>query len=96
MAVSTLAVLAACGDSTGPEATPASEGAAAVRGKLTVFAASSLTGAFAEIAAGFKERYPDTDVVFNFQGSPTLRTQLEQGRGPTCSPAPTRRRWTWR
>jgi len=70
-------VLAACGDSSGPDATPGA--GAAVRGKITVFAAASLTDAFSEIAARFEEGHPGTKVKFNFGGSPTLRTQLEQG-----------------
>jgi molybdate transport system substrate-binding protein len=48
-------------------------------GEITVFAAASLTEAFQEIAAAFEEAYPGADVVFNFAGTPTLRTQLEQG-----------------
>ena len=46
---------------------------------LTVFAASSLTEAFTELAAAFEAEYPDTDVVLSFAGSSTLATQLEQG-----------------
>jgi len=49
------------------------------RGKITVFAAASLTEAFNEIAEAFTEEYPGTDIDFNFGGTPTLRTQLEQG-----------------
>jgi molybdate transport system substrate-binding protein len=48
-------------------------------GELTVFAASSLIDVFNEMAVAFQTRYPDTNVVFNFAGTPTLRTQLEQG-----------------
>jgi molybdate transport system substrate-binding protein len=50
-----------------------------IGGRITVFAAASLTDAFQEIGAGFKARYPGTDVRFNFAGTPTLRLQLEQG-----------------
>lgn len=46
---------------------------------LTVFAASSLTDAFNEIAARFSADHPGVKVVFNFAGSQQLRTQLEQG-----------------
>jgi molybdate transport system substrate-binding protein len=52
---------------------------APVSGKITVFAASSLTDAFNEIAADFKTANPDASVEFNFAGSPALVTQLEQG-----------------
>lgn len=48
-------------------------------GSLTVFAASSLTGAFEEIGSAFEAANPDVSVQFNFAGSPGLRTQLEQG-----------------
>lgn len=44
-------------------------------GEITVFAASSLTDAFEEIADNFDA----ADVTFNFAGSQTLRAQLEQG-----------------
>ena len=46
---------------------------------LTVFAASSLTDAFGEIATGFEAANPGVDVVFNFGGSSTLATQLSNG-----------------
>lgn len=65
---------AACGDGS-----PSTRSRSAAQGKITVFAASSLTDAFNEVAAAFKEKYPGTQVEFNFAGSPTLRTQLEQG-----------------
>jgi molybdate transport system substrate-binding protein len=54
---------------------------ATLSGDLTVYAASSLTDAFNDIAAAFHATYPDVDVRFNFAGSPTLRTQIEQGAG---------------
>ncbi len=44
-----------------------------------MFAASSLTDAFNDIGKEFQAAYPGTKVVFNFGGSPALRTQLEQG-----------------
>ena len=46
---------------------------------LTVFAASSLTEAFTELATEFEDKHPDIDIVLNFAGSSTLATQLEQG-----------------
>ena len=48
-------------------------------GSLTVFAASSLTEAFAELATAFEEWHPSVSVTFNFAGSQQLRTQLEHG-----------------
>jgi len=46
---------------------------------LTVFAAASLTQAFGEIGRNFESSHPGLTVKFNFAGSQTLRTQLEQG-----------------
>jgi molybdate transport system substrate-binding protein len=46
---------------------------------LTVFAASSLTDAFNEIATAFEAANAGTDVVLNFGGSSTLATQLAEG-----------------
>jgi molybdate transport system substrate-binding protein len=49
------------------------------RTTVNVFAASSLTEAFEAIAMEFEAERSDIDVRFNFAGSPTLRTQIEQG-----------------
>ena len=38
-----------------------------------------LTEAFTELAQAFETQYPGVHVRFNFAGTPTLRTQLEQG-----------------
>lgn len=46
---------------------------------LTVFAASSLTNAFEDIAAAFEADNPGVTVLLNVAGSSTLRTQIEQG-----------------
>ncbi len=46
---------------------------------LTVFAAASLTDAFGEIGKAFESAHPGVTVNFNFAGSQTLRTQLEEG-----------------
>jgi molybdate transport system substrate-binding protein len=51
----------------------------ALNGELTVFAASSLTDAFNEIATQFQSANPGVKVTYNYNGTPTLRTQLEQG-----------------
>jgi molybdate transport system substrate-binding protein len=48
-------------------------------GALTVFAAASLTEAFTEIGKHLETAYPGLRILYNFGGSPTLRTQLEQG-----------------
>lgn len=71
----------------GPDA-DANANANAVRGgagdaggssTLTVFAAASLTEAFDELGDAFTDAYPEVAVSLHFAGSPTLRTQLEQG-----------------
>jgi molybdate transport system substrate-binding protein len=46
---------------------------------LTVFAAASLTSAFGEIGKAFEAANPGVTIKFNFGGSQTLRTQIEQG-----------------
>src|SRR5512138_4011042 len=46
---------------------------------LNVFAAASLTDAFAEIGKNFETANPGVTVTFNFAGSQALRTQIEEG-----------------
>ncbi len=46
---------------------------------LSVFAASSLTEAFAEMASAFEAKHSDIDVELNFAGSSVLATQIKQG-----------------
>jgi molybdate transport system substrate-binding protein len=48
-------------------------------GELTVFAAASLTEPFTEMGKRLEAIYPGLKILYNFGGSPTLRTQLEQG-----------------
>jgi molybdate transport system substrate-binding protein len=48
-------------------------------GELTVFAAASLTESFTEMGKQLETTYPGLKILYNFGGSPTLRTQLEQG-----------------
>lgn len=50
-----------------------------VTGELTVIAAASLTEPFTEIGKRLELSHPGLKVVYNFGGSQTLRTQLEQG-----------------
>lgn len=70
-----LLAMVACGS----ENTTASPTAPAISGEVAVFAASSLTEAFTEVGEAFEAKHPGVNVVFNFAGTPTLRTQLEQG-----------------
>lgn len=71
-----MVVLAACSTSAADGPVNAGE---AVDQNLTVFAGSSLTEAFRELANVFQEQHPGASVVFNFAGSQRLRTQLEHG-----------------
>ncbi len=56
----------------------ASAGFAQEPKELTVFCAASLTGAFDEIGDMY-ENETGIDVIFNFDGSQVLRTQIENG-----------------
>ncbi len=48
-------------------------------GELTVFAAASLTEPFTEIGKRLEAAHTGLKIIYNFGGSPTLRTQIEQG-----------------
>ena len=84
--------LTACGASTTPTPAPATEAPTLAPTEvpptatpepapqtLTVFAAASLTDAFTEIGAAFDAANPGVTTTFNFAGSQTLRTQIEEG-----------------
>jgi len=47
--------------------------------ELTVFAAASLTESLTEIKAKYEEANPDIALVFNFDSSGTLKTQIQEG-----------------
>jgi molybdate transport system substrate-binding protein len=73
----------AASPTTGVTPDPAASGATAARGTATatlqVFAAASLTGAFAEIGTRFAAAPGGAPVVFNFGGSNQLATQIGEG-----------------
>ncbi|WP_160309667.1 molybdate ABC transporter substrate-binding protein [Rubrobacter aplysinae] len=71
LAVCTPAFAAGCGGSASGQ--PAGEKT------LTVFAASSLSDAFGEIAGDFERENPGVEVRLNFAGSSTLAAQIRQG-----------------
>jgi molybdate transport system substrate-binding protein len=52
---------------------------AAPAGELTVFAAASLTKPFGDLEGAWSLAHPDTALVFSFDASSALRTQIEQG-----------------
>ncbi len=77
-----------CGQSQTPAATeapaqkseaPAQESAQAESVELIVFAAASMTETLNEIAGLYKEQAPNVELVFNFDSSGTLQTQIEEG-----------------
>ncbi len=80
-ALAAAAAIAALLSSPAVQASPASvSGATAPSGTINVFAAASLTGVFSgPMKVAFEKRYPGTTVVYNFNGSPTLVTQIKQG-----------------
>jgi molybdate transport system substrate-binding protein len=66
------AFLIACGSSGTAPGTSLS-------GTASVFAASSLTASFKALGTSFQAARPGVTVQFNFAGTPTLVTQIEQG-----------------
>lgn len=48
-------------------------------GRVTVFAAASLTESFTRLGKDFEAAHPGTTVAFNFAGSSALATQITQG-----------------
>jgi molybdate transport system substrate-binding protein len=69
--------LAACGTSGGGAS--ASPSVAPLTGTLSVFAAASLTASFNALGTSFQTANRGVTVKFNFAGTPTLVTQIEQG-----------------
>ncbi len=53
--------------------------ASAEKTELIVFAAASMTETLTEIAEMYKSVEPDVELVFNFDSSGTLKTQIEEG-----------------
>jgi len=47
--------------------------------ELIIFAAASLTETMTEIAERYTAEHPDLSIVFNFDSSGTLKTQIEEG-----------------
>ena len=67
--------VAACGSSpTSGAASPS-----ALSGTISVFAAASLTDAFNALGQAFQQKNSGVTVKFNYAGTPTLVTQIEQG-----------------
>ncbi len=64
-----------------PQVSPTPASAAPQKLTLTVFAAASLSEAFAQIGRRFERQWPGWTVRFNFAGSQQLATQIEHGAG---------------
>jgi len=81
LAAAAVAVVSAAAFAGSAAASPLAARPAASKptGSITVFGASSLTGAFTQLGVGFQKKYKGTAVTFNFAGSGTLATQIEQG-----------------
>jgi molybdate transport system substrate-binding protein len=73
--VAAAVVLAACSGNGGNGSTSPSP----LGGAVNVFAAASLTDAFNALGASFHEANSGVTLKFNFAGTPTLLTQIEQG-----------------
>jgi molybdate transport system substrate-binding protein len=72
-------VLAACSSSTTTAPSGSSTGSGKVSGTVVVFAATSLTDAFNKIGAQFETAHPGVTVKFNYNGSSSLATSIDQG-----------------
>jgi molybdate transport system substrate-binding protein len=70
-------VATSCGSSTGTAG--GSPSPSPLSGTISVFAAASLTDAFKALGTSFEQANTGVTVQFNFAGSPTLVTQIEQG-----------------
>ncbi len=67
---------------------PISAPQAPLAGQLIIYAASSLTTAFEQLAAAFTARHPDVQLQFSFGGSQALADALAQGaRADVFAPA---------
>ena len=63
----------------GQSEAPAQESTQEESVELIVFAAASMTETLNEIAGMYKEAAPNVELVFNFDSSGTLQTQIEEG-----------------
>lgn len=83
-----LGLLAGCGSSGDESVEPVAEAVpteeaveptGTYAGELIVFAAASMTETLTEIGDLFMAENPDVEIVFNFDSSGTLKTQIEEG-----------------
>jgi molybdate transport system substrate-binding protein len=71
-------VLAACGSGSSGNTTGSASGSA-LRGRLTVFGAASLTESFNAEKQALRSRHPDLSLTYSFAGSQLLAQQILQG-----------------
>lgn len=71
LAVCVVFALAACGE------TPKE----AEKTDVIVFAAASMTETLTELKAVYEAEHPDVNIVYNFDSSGTLKTQIQEGAG---------------
>jgi molybdate transport system substrate-binding protein len=78
VAIVATVLVSACGtsDNTNPQSSLTSAG---LTGTVNVFAAASLTESFNQIGKDFEAANPGVRVTFNYGGSSTLATQINQG-----------------
>lgn len=89
-----LLTLTACGGSPAPAASdssapaeetsaeneqPAEAAEAAEQTEIVVFAAASMTETLTEIKGLYESAHPDVNIVYNFDSSGTLKTQIQEG-----------------
>lgn len=71
--------LMACGSEKISEHTTDQAEEATEKVELTVFAAASMTETLNEISELYKVEHPEVELVFNFDSSGTLKTQIQEG-----------------
>ncbi len=74
----TVVLAAGCGGDTTESAPTTPASTPAVQGRITVFAAASLSEAFGEVATAFTAANPNATVTFSFDASSTLARQIVQ------------------
>lgn len=75
VALLALALVAGCGSAGSPSGQPPN----AATHRVVVFAAASLSSAFAAAGQAFQATHPGVKVTFSFAGSQTLVAQIQQG-----------------
>ena len=73
-------ILTACSGADNDSSTePAAADEASQKTEIVVFAAASMTETLEELSDKYKAAHPDVEIIFNFDSSGTLKTQIEEG-----------------